>query len=277
VISRFVESYLTRYPGAAAEALERLAPDAAAEVLGALDVHEVVRLLDGMLPQRAAEVLPELDARLAAGALGVIGFAAARRLMLRLDAERRAPILNAAPTPLRLNLVRALDFPDGSVGRAMQTRYDSFRLRDNVRRVTQDLARNAHPLPVCFVVDEAGHVVGKLRAADLIGEDGATAVADLMQPCADLLSALGRVSAVREALFAEGVDYLPVGDAERRLIGVLSRADYRQATSPGNEAGGAPGLVGLWLGVGGVAWQLGARVLACGQQELPTLPGDESA
>lgn len=263
--SRFVTSYLARYPAVAAESLEQLAPDAVAEILATLELHDVARLLDGMLPQRAAEVLPELDLGLAAGALGAIGFASARRLLLRLDGERRAPLLAAATMPLRANLERALRFPDGSVGRAMQTRYDSFRLRDKVRRVSGDLARNAQPLPVCFVVDEAGHVVGKLRATDLLGADGGAAVADLMQPCADLLSALGRVSAVREALFAEGVDYLPVGDAERRLIGVLSRADYLRASSPTGEVATAPGVIGLWLGLGGLAWQLGARMLAGGE------------
>ena len=262
--SRFVASYLARYPAIAAESLEQLAPDAVAEILATLELHDVARLLDGMLPQRAAEVLPELDLDLAAGALGAIGFASARRLLLRLEVTACAAP-DAAAMPLRANLERALRFPDGSVGRAMQTRYDSFRLRDKVRRVSGDLARNAQPLPVCFVVDEAGHVVGKLRATDLLGADGSAAVADLMQPCADLLSALGRVSAVREALFAEGVDYLPVGDAERRLIGVLSRADYLRASSPTREVATAPGVIGLWLGLGGLAWQLGARMLAGGE------------
>jgi magnesium transporter len=261
MLSRFVESYLSRYPSQAAESLERMAPDAAAEVLAGLDTDEVTPLLASMLPQRAAALLPELEAAQAAAVLGGVGFVAARRLLLRLDSGSRAVLLASISGPLRHNLERALSFPEGTVGRGMSTRYDSFRLRDTVRRVNADLARNAQPLPVCFVIDEAGRVAGTVRVTELIGVDGGTAVADLMRPCGQILSALDRLTAVRDLVFADGVDYLAVGDHEQRLIGVLAKVDYLRASTDAAVAPDAPELLGLWLGVAGLFWQVGARLL----------------
>ena len=261
MLSRFVESYLSRYPAQAAESLEQMAPDAAAEILAGLDADEVTPLVANMLPQRAAALLPELEVAQAAAILGEMGFVAARRLLLRLDSDLRASILADIASPLRHNLERAVRFPEGTVGRWMSTRYDSFRVRDTVRRVSADLARNAQPLPVCFVIDEAGRVAGTVRVTELIGVDGGTAVADIMRPCSQILSASASLIVVRDAVLAEGVDYLAVGDHELRLLGVLAKADYLRASAEVGAAPDAPELVGLWLGVAGLFWQVGARML----------------
>lgn len=259
--SRFVESYLARYPLQAAESLEQMEPDAAAEMLEGLDNDELVGLTAAMLPQRAAELLPEMEPAQAAAVLGGIGFVAARRLLLRLDAARRAPILAAVASPLRHGLERALDFPEGCVGRYMLTRFDCFRVRDSVHRVNADLGRNAQPLPLCFVVDEAGRVAGQVRVTDLIGADGAAAVAEFMKPGSEMLSAFAPLGAAREAVLAEGVDYLPVGDRDRRLIGVLGQAEFLRADAAAGAAPDVPELITLWLGVASLFWQVGARML----------------
>ncbi|MEX2482109.1 MAG: CBS domain-containing protein [Gammaproteobacteria bacterium] len=259
--SRFVESYLSRYPLQAAEALEQMEPDAAAEMLEGLDSDELVALIAAMLPQRAAELLPEMEPAQAAAVLGGIGFVAARRLILRLDAVRRAPILAAVASPLRHGLERALAFPEGCVGRHMLTRFDCFRVRDSVRRVSADLGRNEQPLPLCFVVDEAGQVAGRVRVTDLIGADGTASIADFMKPCNDILSAYAPLAAAREAVLAEGVDYLPVGDRDRHLIGVLGQADFLRASAAAGAAADVPELITLWLGVASLFWQVGARML----------------
>lgn len=259
--SRFVESYLSRYPVQAAESLEQMEVDAAAEMLAGLDSEELIALIAGMLPQRAAELLPEMEPAQAAAVLGGVGFVAARRLMLRLDAARRAPILAAVASPLRHGLERALDFPEGCVGRYMLTRFDCFRVRDSVRRVTADHSRNAQALPMCFVIDEAGQVAGRVRVTDLIGADGAASVAEFMKPCNDMLSAFAPLGIVREAVLAEGVDYLPVGDRDRRLIGVLGQADFLRASAAASAVPDVPEVMTLWLGVASMFWQVGARML----------------
>ncbi len=265
MFSPFTARFLERYPLQAAEALELAETDVVPSVLGGLGAENAAPIVRAMLPHRAAEALPGLDPNLAAAILEQLDFGHAVRLLLQLDGAARSAVLAPMKTFARQNFNRALSFPQDTIGRFMQTRIDAFRLRDGVRRVMADLPRNPRPLPVCFIVDDGGRPQGAIKVAELIGRDDATTMAELLLPVRRPISALARLEAVREAVLADGLDYLPVVDPDQRLIGVLAKIDWTRAVEQGHAGEETPELVSLWLGVASLFWQVGARMISRGE------------
>lgn len=264
--SRFLE----RYPLQAAEALEQIEVGQLALVLDTLDADQAGALVRAMLPHRAAAALPQLEPARAAATIEQLEFGHAVRLLLQLDANERAAVMKPMKTFLRNNFNRALSFPGDTIGRYMQTRIDAFRLRDTQRRVMADLPHNPHPLPVCFIVDDAGRPQGAVKVAELIGREETTTMAEVMAPLRRPISAMARLEAVRSAVLADGLDYLPVVDPDQRLIGVLSKTDWTRAVEHGHAGDESPELVSLWLGVGRLFWQVGARMINQADDRRPS-------
>jgi hypothetical protein len=75
-------------------------------------------------------------------------------------------------------------------------------------------------LPVC----EAGHVIGLVSEADLIGKSGAT-VGDVMTTPAVTIAASTTLEQVAEQLTQQRIRRLPVVDANGKLVGIVSRSD----------------------------------------------------
>jgi CBS-domain-containing membrane protein len=75
-------------------------------------------------------------------------------------------------------------------------------------------------LPVC----EAGHVVGVVSEADLIGKSGST-VRDVMTSPAVTVGESAGLERVAEQLTKQRIRRLPVVDASGTLVGVVSRRD----------------------------------------------------
>lgn len=262
MLSAFATSYLVKYPSTAAESLENVDVQALAAVAVALEPVEVARLFAHMLPHRVAAALTLLSPDLAAGILDHLEFSQTIRLMYQLEPTARSAIIARMHPASGQSLARALDFPPATVGRLMISRVGVFRPRDAVERAIDELKLAHDPLPLCFVVDERERSLGVVKVADLIRTPAARTMGELMTASAAAVSALARLENIREAVLADGPDYLPVVDPDQRLIGVLSKVEWAREMERGVDPVESPELVSLWLGVANLFWQVGARMVA---------------
>ena len=273
MLSAFAISYLVKHPATAAESLEYVDVEALAAVAGALEPADVAPLFAHMLPHRVAAALTMLAPETAAVILDELDFSHTIRLMYQLEPAARGAVLAHMQQASAQGLARALEFPPATVGRLMVSRVGVFRPRDTVERAIDELRVSHDPLPLCFVVDERERPLGVVKVADLIGTPTARTMGELMIASTAPISALARLENVREAVLADGFDYLPVVDPDQRLIGVLNKVEWTREMESGADPAESPELVSLWLGVANMFWQVGARMVA-NTAASPTPPSE---
>ncbi|HEX7055713.1 MAG TPA: DRTGG domain-containing protein [Bacilli bacterium] len=79
------------------------------------------------------------------------------------------------------------------------------------------------------VIDEWNRVIGMLTAKDVVGADGHQTIERFMTRNPLTVNAKTSVTAAAHMMVWEGIELIPVVDANRKLIGVISRRDVLKA------------------------------------------------
>src|SRR5215831_9121299 len=196
------------------------------EMLKALAQEDVAAILNEMSPDDRTMLLEELPA------------AATRQMLTMLNDEER------------VEAVKLLGYPEGSVGRFMTTHYVAVRphwtvqeVLDYVRRHGQD----SETLNMIYVVDEDGVLIDDIRMRKFLLADPELRVSDLMDDRFTALKATDdrqtAVNVFRQADLAA----LPVTDSEGVLIGIVTNDDIldvaeKLATEDIQRIGGSEAL-----------------------------------
>lgn len=185
---------------------ERLDPSMRAELFTGLRQSDVVSFFEEMDPDDRASLLGELPA-------GV-----ARELMRGLSWQERE-----LTTPM-------LGYPKGSVGRWMSTEYvrvlPETTVEDAVDKARR-MAADAETIYVVIVTDPNRLLEGVVSLRQLLLAEAGTTVGSVMSKPVFVRAADESEQAARHAL-REGFQAVPVVDAERRLLGILTADDaYR--------------------------------------------------
>jgi len=264
LLSSFSLSFIAKHPQTAALALEGLDAGDVAEVLAALEPEAAAPLLATLLPRRAADALACMRPAAAATFLDALEFGHVLRHLHPLEPAARQAIVHHLAPATRQSVVQALAFPPDSIGRAMDVQVVAVRPQQGVGDALAEFARRRGLLPVCYVVDEGGRPLGVASLGELVAAPTSASLIDIMRSCPPPISALARLASAREAVFADGDDFLAVVDGDQRLIGVLAKMRWARAVAEGGEVADAPELLSAWLGVADVMWQAGARMVGAG-------------
>jgi magnesium transporter len=211
--------------GALLEALEPDQRPRLVELLGIdfdftalTEVDDAVReeILEELLPQTVAKGVREIESDDAVA------------ILEDLPNEERAEILDQIPTPERLPIARALEYPEDSAGRRMQTDFIAVPPHWNVGQAI-DYMRETGELPERFyelyVVDEAGQFLGAVPLDRLLRSKRPVPISGLME------NERPRVRAAQDqeevALLFQRYNWVaaPVIDANNRLVGVITFDD----------------------------------------------------
>lgn len=208
--------------------LERLTPEERTDLVGLVDsdfdysalteVDQAIRLeiLQAMSDERVAEAIRTLESDDAV------------YILEDLPDEERQAVLERIPFAERIRLRRALEYPEETAGRRMQTEYVAAPPYWSVAR-TLDYIRSDPNLPdrfsEIFVVDPRFRLIGSVALPNLLRAPAQTLLESLVDPDRQAIAA--ETDQEEAARLFEQYDLLSaaVVDGDGRLVGVLTIDD----------------------------------------------------
>ena len=193
------------------------------EQMPALSSNELVVHISNLTPAAAAERLEPIADEQAAEVLAQINPARADDVMLAMGDARRLAVIEAAPEANSRQWTTNFACPEGSVGRLMEPPHAIFPPELSVAETIERIRKLVKSIFVTygFIVDEAGALIGVVTMRDLLLADKASRLQDIMlrdpfylwHDC-ELLEAMKLVVNLHFPVY-------PVCDAEGKLVGVV--------------------------------------------------------
>jgi magnesium transporter len=208
--------------GARRELVVLLSPAMAADLVTDVPEVQAAGLIQDLEPSTAAAILENLPSNEQADLLG------------DLEDDRAEAILGALE-PSQARIARRLSaYPDDTAGGLMHSEYLVYPAAATVAHVVQDLRDNAEryrdfDVQYVYVTGERGRLRGVLRLRDLLLAPGTQSTRDVMLPEPVTVRDDATLDELRAVLDSKTYRALPVVDQDRRLLGIVRRADVRQA------------------------------------------------
>ncbi len=145
-----------------------------------------------------------------------------------LDEEEKAEILEKLPITERIVLERALEYPEDSAGRLMQSEFISVPPFWSVgqtidfMRETEDLPDTFHEI---FVTDPSGKLIGSVPLDKMLRRKRPTVISDIMNHDPDQVEATEPQEDVARLFQRYNLVSAAVTDYEKRLVGVITVDD----------------------------------------------------
>jgi CBS domain-containing protein/sporulation protein YlmC with PRC-barrel domain len=226
------------HPADLATIIDQLAPRDRAGVLAALDDEAVADAIEEMEPETQVEVLEGLHPERAADILEEMSPDDAADLVADLSDSTRQELLGLMEADEAEELGGLLAFPEDTAGGMMTTEFVAVRADltagQTIERL-RELEPDAETIYYVYVVDAGGQLVGVLSLRDLIVAPPSTPIGEVMidEPVAvDVLADRDDVAGIvaRYNLLA-----VPVVDADRRLVGIVTVDDAIDTILPANR------------------------------------------
>lgn len=237
-----VVGYARRHPGHFALAVARGDADAAETLLEELPDDVLPTVVVHLPPNLADRFVDRIPDETLCRWLSEPDLEVAVRLARGVAARRYAGLAEGLPQLRRRQLDRHRSFPDGVAGTYVDV--DALRIEatatvaDAVREMGARKARSRAPL---LVVDSSDRLLGFLDAGLALQHDREVQVGDCVAPSPPL-PATADVRMARDEFTLRGQSWLPVADAEGRLLGVLYR-DRLPQVERRRSAESAPAVV----------------------------------
>lgn len=221
--------FLLDYPHVAAQRIESMPPDEAAEALRGHDANTLVPVMLLLSPEVAAELLANFEQATVARLLAELSPGDAARILASLEESGRKNYLGLLEESAAREIRRALEYPADSAGHLMETRIAQFRgsstVGETLARLRQARAQTTRSL---FIVDDDNRLSGRASIQDIALADPATRLDELARPVAAAVSALAPTEEVVELLERSRLADLPVIDIDGKLLGIIYHATLLQ-------------------------------------------------
>jgi magnesium transporter len=226
------------HPADLATIIDQLAPRDRAGVLAALDDEAVADAIEEMEPETQVEVLEGLAPERAADILEEMSPDDAADLVADLSDSTRQELLGLMEADEAEELGGLLAFPEDTAGGMMTTEFVAvpadLTAGETIERL-RELEPDAETIYYVYVVDGDGRLVGVLSLRDLIVARPSTSIGEVMidEPVAvDVLADHDHVAGLvaRYNLLA-----VPVVDADRKLVGIVTVDDAIDTILPANR------------------------------------------
>ncbi len=260
ILARVREALARSDLQAAADMLESLRPADQADVFSELDEEEQIALLPRLNPEDSADILEKMDELEAAELASELPDEALIPIVDEMEPDEAADLLGDIQEE-RVHAVLAgledpeeihplLLHPDDSAGGLMTSEFLALRRRMTAAEAIEAIRAwkpEAETIYYLFVVDAHGRLSGVVNLRQLIIADPDTLIADIMDP--DVIYVTEGVDQEECARLMSRYDLLalPVVDAEKRLVGVVTIDDVvdvlvEEATEDIQRLGGAEPL-----------------------------------
>ena len=224
LLRKIVRRYFAEDSVAAAHELVQLPVEDALKLL--LDQQDKIaaQILRDLPSAYAAEMVVQADPASIAPVLSISGSETCASIFLTLPSDQRKRMLDALPMELKEQIQELLEFPEGSVGRAMKTDYTAFQaevtVSEAVIALKTDIGKRTPPANI-FVINPERVLLGVVGMRELITADDKTSLQDLMKQ--DILSvhAFDETHKALSILAGRGFTSVPVIDSQNRLLGVV--------------------------------------------------------
>ena len=186
----------------------------------ALDIADEVKLRG---PQGAAEKLARYGGAEVAASLLKLSPGFAQDVLARLPAETRERALGAAPLEIARQWQTNALYEEGTIGRMMEPIYAAFPPQASVGEAIEALHEMVKLafITYIYVVDEDGRLLGIVTMRDLLFNERATALRDVMLTDVFALHAPMRLEDAMKRVLDRHYPVYPVVDADNRLRGLV--------------------------------------------------------
>ena len=207
-----------------------------------------------LTPEERKKIYPLLGAEYAAEIFSYIedadeylkelGLQSAIKVINEMDPDDAADILEDLDEPIQEKLVSMLDdeneedvrmilsYEDDEIGSYMTTNYIKIKKGLTVRQAMHELVRQAGDndnISTIYVVDDDGRFYGAIDLKDLIIAREGTDLEDLISTNYPYLTDHEKVSDCLERIKDYAEDSLPVLDADRKMLGIITSQDVVEA------------------------------------------------
>lgn len=199
-----------------------LGPEAGANLINELPEEQAADLIEELPQQAAAELVEELDSDDQADILGAMEDEDAEEILQRMDPEEA------------LEARQLMSYDPHTAGGLMMTEFLSFPASWRIRDILADLEKNAeiyshYQILYGYVIDKDGALLGILRFRDLLLSPKDTPVTQIMIGEAILVQVSTSLEDLEDIFDRHDFFAVPVVDESRVLIGIIRRADVREA------------------------------------------------
>jgi magnesium transporter len=214
--------YLIRYPAEAAGVLGTMKSRDINDLLEAQPVRQSVEAWERLLPDVAAEVLSTAREEFARNLLSEADPVFCARVLARLPAETRDRYVNMFSDERKTQVLGLLQYPDGSAGSVMDTRFviinDDMTAKDALLRLRREKPRFTRHL---FLLDKEGDLKGMIDINELAVAKAGEPVGSIAKPVTTAVLPVASREEVVEQLEKYKLSDLPVVDVNGKLIGVI--------------------------------------------------------
>ena len=214
--------YLTRYPTESVEALGRMKGKVIAGLLQTQQTQPAVRTWERLSPDNAAEVLSHTQESFAKDILTAADPAISARILMRLPSEARDQFLNMFEESKRDELTELLQYPEGSAGSLMDTRFiiihDDITAKEALQRLRKTKPRFTRHF---FLLDKEENLKGMVDIQELAIALGNVLISSIATPVVSAVLPVASREEVVEQLEKYKLADLPVVDVNGKLVGVI--------------------------------------------------------
>ncbi len=239
-----------------------------AELVGALEAGERIRIFRLLQPARAAETFEYLDLSAQCEILDALSDAESAEILNAMAPDDRTALLAELPPDQSDRLIalldpeqravarRLLDYPQGSVGRLMTPDYVVVRKEWTIRHVLDHVrahGRDSETLNVIYIVDDQNKLIDDLRIREVLLAPLHARVSDVTDGQCVNLRVTDDAQTTVQVFRKYDRTALPVVDPHGRMAGIVTLDDVldlveAQATQELQRFGGLEALDDPYLG-----------------------------
>ena len=214
--------YLTRYPTESVEVLGKMKAKDIAVLLQTQNTQEAVRSWERLLPDIALDVLSYSQESFAKDILSAADPAVSARILMRMSSETRNHFLNLCEKSIRDLLTELLQYPQGSAGSLMDTRFMIIHEDITVKEALQLLRKNKPRFTRhLFLIDKGGNLKGMVDIHELAIAQGNELMNEIATPVVSAVLPVASREEVVEQLEKYKLADIPVVDVNGKLVGVI--------------------------------------------------------
>ena len=219
------EALAAEAPGDAADIIEELSEEAAAELLADLDPDEAAEVIGEIAPELAAELVEDLPVADLAAVIEQMSPEDAADLLGELDDDTVSDILSLIDEKSAIEVRNLLTYPHDSAGGLMTTDIAALPLGlttgEAIERIRQ-LHDEFEDLSYVYVVDDDDTLRGVVSFRDLVFRRPGNALADVMVPDPLSVTAFADRELVADICQRYHIMGVPVTDDSGRLLGMVT-------------------------------------------------------
>jgi len=236
-----VRAFAAAHAEEVARFIERLPPEQAAEVLGALELESAAHVLSRTVPLVAAASVSRLESKLGGKILEACHPTLAADMLLRMDRATRVRLLDAVSPSLAEDLKRMTEFGPRRAGGRLDPRAPALLETLSVAEVFERL--RAHPAGVMhyvYAIDSERRLTGVVNMRELMLARPEAPFGTLITREPEFLYAQDPLQVIARHAGWKRNHALPVIDRDRRFLGALRYSTFRAIETELGQAAAGP-------------------------------------